>query len=105
MDYTQLYQDVYNQLKKDFHPHIAMAEAPEELNAQWLYDETWRMINEVSQRQTPALNGIINRVDISEKQMRKLVTTNSQNEKMKALTEMVLRREALKVWIRRNLST
>lgn len=103
-DFKLWFHQVYLQLKKDFHPHIAISESPESLNAEWLFEEVMRMLNEVAQHRNQSLAGIINRVDLSEFQMKKFTYSHHEKDKLHALAKMILRREALKVWIRNNYS-
>ncbi|MFN0030681.1 MAG: hypothetical protein ACKVOR_00830 [Flavobacteriales bacterium] len=104
-DFTQLYTQVYHQLKKDFHPHIEIEPIPENLNSEWLEQEVYRMITKAVSERSQSLAGIINRVDLSEYQLRKYVTALDEKKKLTALSKLILKREALKVWIRHNYTS
>ncbi len=102
-DFQWWYLQVYLQLKKDFHPHAQLAESPDNLDSKWIYDEVKNILSHIIENKNQSLHGIINRVDISEKQLKKWMATNTTSEKLDALTEMIIKREALKVWIRNTL--
>jgi len=102
-DFQPLYQSVYAQVKKDFHPYIMIKEAPELLSSQWLYAEIRRMLTEVIEKQNQSLGPIIYRVDLSEKVVNRTMQSAARADKLDELTLLVLRREAQKIWIRNTL--
>lgn len=103
-DFEELYALVVKQLAKDFHPYAELSEQPTLLTAEWIFEQTQRMISQVIQKENHALGYIIYRVDIPEKTMQKAMLGLAGDEKLNALTQLVLKREAQKVWIRKRYS-
>ncbi len=95
---------VVNQLSKDFHPYASLSEGHSDLNAEWIFAEIKRMLSDVIEKESHSLGYIIYRVDIPEKTMRKAIHGLSGDEKLNVLTELILKREAQKVWIRKSFS-
>ena len=100
--YNQLYRLIYEQLKKDFHPHVQMHDAPSELTADWLYIELTVMLSELLKSSGHGLNAVLYRVDIKESILRKAMLEASPEQKLQKLSWLILKREAQKVWIRSN---
>ncbi len=103
-DFGELYELVVKQLSKDFHPYATIGEVPAMLNAEWIFGEIKRMVSHVIEKENQSLGYIIYRVDIAEKTMRKTMHGLAGDEKLNALTELILKREAQKVWIRKSFS-
>jgi len=103
-DFEELYELVIKQLSKDFHPYASLNEVPSDLNAEWIFSEIKRMLSYVIEKENHSLGYIIYRVDIAEKTMRKTMLGLAGDEKLNALTELILKREAQKVWIRKKFS-
>ncbi len=101
-DYQQLYKEVAAQLNKDFHPHVRMSTLPEILSSSWLYDEVKKMLTEIVEHKQQALGYIVYRVDLSENLVNRTLKQSDSHNKLDELTAMVLKREAQKVWTRRN---
>lgn len=105
LDYQHLYRLVYDQIEKDFHPHVTMTLRPETLSSDWLFSEVKRLLNYIIEKQNSALGSIIYRVDLSEKMVKTTMHTTIREDKLDELAAMILRREAQKVWIRQNYSS
>lgn len=103
-DYQELYRSVVNQLIKDFHPYATIENAPQELSAEWIFAEIKRMISIIIEKESSALGYIIYRVDITERTMQRTMHGLSGDEKLNALAQLILKREAQKVWIRKQFS-
>jgi len=103
-NYEELYRMVVDQLSKDFHPYASLENIPQELSAEWIFEEIKRMLSIIIPRESSALGYIIYRVDITEKTMRKAMHGLAGEEKLNALAHLILKREAQKVWIRQQFS-
>lgn len=105
LSHSQLYRMVYDQLRKDFHPHIQINEAPEELTASWLYGEVSVMLSDLLKSSGNGLSAVLYRVDIKESILKKAMLEASPEQKLEKLTWLILKREAQKVWIRSNFKS
>lgn len=104
-EFQQLYKLVIAQLAKDFQPYSQPQPAPVLVSPEWIFLEIKRMLAEVISKENSALGYIIYRVDIPEWKLSKATLGYSGEQKMDALANLVLKREALKVWIRHNYSS
>lgn len=102
LDYQVLYKEVAAQISKDFYPHVVMDSPPEILSSDWLFCALKKMLTEVVEKKHQALVAIVYRVDLSEKLVNNTMRQTNQMNRLDELTAMVLKREAQKVWIRRN---
>lgn len=104
-EFAELYEMVVKQLAKDFHPYSTLDSMPQELSAEWIYSEIKRMLSHIVTHENQALGYIIYRVDIPQKTIQSNISNLSGDKKLEKLAELILKREAQKVWIRKNYSS
>ncbi len=102
-DYQELYRAVCHQLDKDFRPHAGLNELPKPISPEWIYAEIQRMLHEIVERGGSELGAVIYRVDLKESHVRIMMNENSITERITGLTNLIIKREAQKVWLRKHL--
>jgi hypothetical protein len=96
--YQELYKNVYQQIMKDFHPFASADVPPSIFTPEYLFGITLKLLQKILEEQPSHFAQILYRVDLTE---RKAQTAQGSTEK---LAELIVRREAQKVWLRWSLS-
>jgi hypothetical protein len=96
--YQELYKSVYQQIMKDFHPFASAEVPPAIFTPEYLFGTTLKLLQKILEEQPAHFAQILYRVDLTE---RKAQTAHGSTEK---LAELIVRREAQKVWLRWNFS-
>lgn len=100
-DYQELYKAVLDQVIKDFHPFQLTKDIPTLLHSDFIRIYIAELISEILKTGPSQLSQILYRIDISEKNIKSIPKSLTENERYEVLTDMILRREAQKVWIRK----
>lgn len=104
IDYQELYHETFFQLKKDFNPYLDCGELPSILNGQILYELTRDWVKIILTEQPSHLGAILYRVDIQERKAKIELHQAMQGDSAETLAQMILKREAQKVWLRKTFS-
>lgn len=97
--YRDLLLATDQQLRKDFHPHIHLPELVDDFSANDLRKILQDALQSLIRDNPSALEQILYRIDLNERTKKSAMEAG-----LEVLTESILRREALKVWIRSNYS-
>jgi hypothetical protein len=104
-DYQDLYRAVCVQLDKDFMPHARLKAITDNISPDWIYNEIHRMLQEIISRGGSELGAVVYRVDLKETLVRKTMHESTSSDRINELANMILKREAQKVWLRKHLRT
>lgn len=104
INYQDLYRETFFQLKKDFNPYLDCGELPTELNGQILYGLTLDWVKIILTEQPSHLGTILYRIDIQERKAKIELHQAMQRDSAETLAQMILKREAQKVWLRKTFS-
>ena len=89
------------QLNKDLGGEwIRMAQIPNEADAAWLFNEVHLLINELLTSDWSKLSELLYRVDVSEREVKRVMETEEIEHVGEQLTAMLVKREVQKVLFR-----
>ncbi len=99
--YPVFLRAVVEQLQKDFHPYAVLdIQSAHDLSLPWIATQIHYMLTTAIAKDQHALGTIIYRVDIAERTMRQAMMNASSDERLNILTQLILKREVQKVWLR-----
>jgi len=101
VDYQELYRAVIKQVIKDFYPFAILSEIPAFLHSDIIKSTISQLIHVVLKNNPSQLQQILYRIDISEKKLISVRAELTEAERHDVLVDMILLREAQKVWIRK----
>jgi hypothetical protein len=104
MNYRELYESTFEQIKKDFYPHVDLGEMPSPLNAEVLKEIVEKSLEKLLREEPQSLGAVLYRMDVNEKATKAAIASSSVGDSTRILAFRILKREAQKVWLRKTLS-
>jgi hypothetical protein len=104
MNYQALYESTFEQIKKDFYPHVDLGEMPSPLNAEVLKEIVEKSLDKLLREEPQSLGAVLYRMDVNEKATKAAIASSKAEDSTRILAFRILKREAQKVWLRKTLS-
>jgi hypothetical protein len=104
MNYQELYESTFEQIKKDFYPHVDLGEMPSPLNAEVLKEIVEKSLDKLLREEPQSLGAVLYRMDVNEKATKAAIASSKVEDSTRILAFRILKREAQKVWLRKTLS-
>lgn len=89
------------QIAKDIPPFV-FGEIPETPTLEWIRERLHHVLNDSSEHMSRSLSAILYRIDITESRIKQAMAQTDANERLELLVQLILEREAYKVWLRRH---
>jgi hypothetical protein len=89
------------QIAKDIPPFV-FGEIPETPTLEWIRERLYHVLNDSSEQMGRSLSAILYRIDITESRIKQAMAQTDANERLELLVQLILEREAYKVWLRRH---
>lgn len=104
LNYRELYESTFEQIKKDFYPHVDLGEMPLNLSAELLKEIVEKSLEKLLREEPHSLGAVLYRMDVNEKATKAAIASSKLEDSTRILAFRILKREAQKVWLRKTLS-
>jgi len=104
LNYQELYESTFEQIKKDFYPHVDLGDMPKNLNAEVLKEIVESSLIKLLREEPHSLRAVLYRMDVNEKATKAAIASSKVEDSTRILAFRILKREAQKVWLRKTLS-
>jgi hypothetical protein len=104
LNYRELYESTFEQIKKDFYPHVDLGEMPLNLSAELLKEIVEKSLEKLMREEPHSLGAVLYRMDVNEKATKAAIASSKVEDSTRILAFRILKREAQKVWLRKTLS-
>jgi len=104
LNYQELYESTFEQIKKDFYPHVDLGEMPANLTAEVLKEIVETSLIKLLRESPHSLGAVLYRMDVNEKSTKAAIASSKVEDSTRILAFRILKREAQKVWLRKTLS-
>ena len=103
IEQTSLYQNLVNQLNKDFEVIGTAVDFSETTNPQDLFEFLQEVVTTLLEKHFDVFLNLLYRIDINEQQIKTIINTISDDTEQQ-ITFLILKREWKKVWFRKYYS-